>query len=58
MDDILSHVDSARHAIFTPNADELVSKEEMAAAAAELQQQNPLIKRLGGPEAVQVGGAA
>lgn len=55
MDEILSHVDSARHAIFTPNADEMVSKEEMVGAAAELEQQNPLIKKLGGPEAVQVG---
>ncbi|GLC67218.1 hypothetical protein PLESTF_000530200 [Pleodorina starrii] len=50
--DIVAHTEVAKTAIFTPNANELVTAEEMVAAAAELQ--NPLIMRLGGPQAVQL----
>ncbi|GIL66939.1 hypothetical protein Vafri_20459 [Volvox africanus] len=52
MDDMLANVNHAKTTIFTPNADELVTAEEMMAAAEELQ--NPLITRLGGPQAVQL----
>ncbi|KAG2496299.1 hypothetical protein HYH03_005532 [Edaphochlamys debaryana] len=51
VDEVVSNVEAAREAIFTPNVDELVSAEEMTAAAQDLG--HPLVERLGGAEAVQ-----
>ncbi|KAG2437076.1 hypothetical protein HYH02_011335 [Chlamydomonas schloesseri] len=51
--DVLGHVESAKSAIFTPQPDELVSAEELTAAAAEVGRSCPLVGKLGGPEAVQ-----
>ncbi|KAG2429835.1 hypothetical protein HXX76_010617 [Chlamydomonas incerta] len=51
--EVLGHVESAKSAIFTPQPDELVSPEELVAAASELGRSCPLVTKLGGPEAVQ-----
>eukprot|EP00198_Chlamydomonas_reinhardtii_P003148 XP_001692484.1 predicted protein [Chlamydomonas reinhardtii] len=51
--EILGHVESAKSAIFTPQPDELVTPEELVAAAADLGRSCPLVAKLGGPEPVQ-----
>ncbi|KXZ53623.1 hypothetical protein GPECTOR_6g540 [Gonium pectorale] len=53
IDEVSSNVAAARQAIFTPNRDECVSGEELAAAAADSAARYPLITKLGGPLAVQ-----